>query len=230
MEKFGQIVFGSGGEGNSGGVRVSSWLTRGLLDFCVLLLASVSLFAQTGGIKGRVRNMNGSGIGGTTVAARQNGRDIRTTTTNEKGEFTLTGLADGTYNILFDAKGYNSGLKTNVAVKSGKVKDLGDRLILQVDRGALVIFIGSVYYKDGTSAPGARVDIEKVNGDGSVRKVGTVWAGDLGEFSYRQPEGTAKYRITATIGKTSASKDMDVDSAQIYRLGITVPVDRPVNP
>ena len=196
----------------------------------VVFVSAWTVFAQSGGVKGRVRNLAGSALGGTLVAARQDGKDIRTTTTNTKGEFVITGLGAGTYNILFDAKGYNSGLKSNVEVKAGKVKDLGDRLILLVDRGSQVIFMGSVYYKDGTSAAGAHIDIERINADGSVRKIGTTWTSDIGEFSYKQPESTAKYRITATIRGSSAFKDMDVDSAQVYRLGISLPINHPVGP
>ena len=77
-----------------------------------------------------------SAIGGATITARRDAKDIRSTRSNDKGEFVLTGLDAGVYNIVFDAKGYSSGVKFGVEIKQNKTVDLGERL--DVARGNLV--------------------------------------------------------------------------------------------
>ena len=105
-----------------------------LSAFCLL----PSVFAQ-GGIKGKVRNNKGNGIGGASVTARLNGKDVKNVTADSKGNFQMEGLKAGTYNIAFDADGYSMGVKYGVEIKNGSVRDLGDRLILGVDQGTQII-------------------------------------------------------------------------------------------
>ena len=169
--------------------------------------------------------MRGDGIGGATVTARQNGADVKTATANAKGDFVLDGLEFGVYNIAFDAKGYATGILYGVKIKS-KLANLGDRLILSPDKGSLVIVNGSVYYKEGTSLQGAKIDVEQVNADGSVKKIGSTMTNLSGEFTYRQPEGNAKLRFTAKFNGVTAVKDLEVSEAAIYRFAITLPVSR----
>ena len=162
----------------------------------------LTVHAQGTGVKGKVRNLRGD------------------------GEFLLDGLEAGFYNIAVEARSYSSGVLYEVEVKKGKIRDLGERLKLAGDKGTQVIVIGSVFYKSGHSATGAKVEIQRVNADGSVKKIGEVYSNGEGEFSFRQPEGPAKFRFKATLQKGSGSKDLDVDSAAIYRLAISLDIDR----
>lgn len=208
-------------------VRAATHAFFFLLTACCL---SLTAFGQnTGGIKGRVRTARGDTIAGATVTARQNSKDLRSTTSNAKGEFVLTGLEPGIYNFVFDAKGYASGLKSGVEIKKGKTVDLGDRLYLNVDRGTKVIVQGSVFYKDGTSVGGAKVEIAKVT-DSGPRKLLSMYSSYSGEFGFSQPEGPAKYRVTATYKDSTVSKDIDVDSAAIYRVALNLDINRPEKP
>src|SRR6266852_1024354 len=105
---------------------------RYLIIAGVFLLAAYCLpptaYCQpTGGVKGKVRNMRGDFIAGATITARRDAKDIRSVRSNDKGEFVLNGLDAGTYNIVFDAKGYSSGIKYGVEVKQKKTVDLGER-------------------------------------------------------------------------------------------------------
>jgi Carboxypeptidase regulatory-like domain len=192
-----------------------------LTAYCSLLTAQ-----STGGIKGKVRNMRGDSVAGATVTARQNGQDMRSATTGAKGEFLITGLDPGFYNISFDAKGYSLGVKYNVEVKQNKTVDLGERLIMQIDRGTQVIVKGSVFFKDGTSVQYAKVDVEKINADGTTKKIGSFTANIYGEFTFRQPEGPAKFRITVHHKDSTATKELEVETAAIYRLAISLPIER----
>ncbi len=49
----------------------------------------------------------------------------------------------------------------------------------------------------------------------------------LGEFSFSQPERSAKLRFKATYKDGKGTKDLDVDSAMIYRLAVTLDIERP---
>ena len=193
----------------------------------VLLLAAFcllpSVYAQsTGGVKGKVRTSNGGGIAGATVTARQKGNDIRSATANEKGEFVLDGLESGLYNLVFDAKGYSGGVLYNIEVKKKKIQDLGDRLMLSIDKGTQVIVNGSVFFKEGHSVTAAKIELEQVNSDGSTKKLGSGHTSSNGEFTFRLKPGTAKLRVTAKFNGAVASKEIEVSEAAIYRLAITL--------
>ena len=200
-----------------------------LTAYCLLLTAQT--FAQTtGSVKGRVRSFRGDTISGATVTARQNSQDVKSVTSNAKGEFNLSGLEPGVYNFVFEAKGYASGLKSGVEIKAGSTKDLGDKLYLNLDRGSRVIVQGSVFFKDGTSVPGAKVEIAKVS-DGSTRKLLTSFTSYSGEFGFSQPDtGHAVYRVTATYKDSTATKDIEVTSAAVYRTALNLDVNRPEKP
>ena len=190
----------------------------------VCLLPSV--YAQ-GGIKGKVRNNKGNGIGGATVSARLDGKDVKTVTADSKGNFLMEGLKSGTYNISFDADGYAMGVKFGVEIKNGSVRDLGDRLILSVDQGTILIVKGSVFFKEGTSLTGAKIEIERVNNDGSTKSLGSTYSNYSGEFSFRPPPGVTKVRITARYKGVEGSKEIaDMVNAGIYRTAITLDVSR----
>ena len=200
-----------------------------LLNIALLLvlLTAASTFAiAQGGVKGKVRARNGSAIPNTTITARQEGKDIKSAKSNSKGEFVLSGLQAGVYSLVFDADGFQSGLYQGLEIKNGDTRNLGDRLILMPDQGTQVIINGSVFYKEGTSLGGAKIDIERISPDGTAKKVTTVYTNISGEFTFRQPQGSAKYRITARYKGAEGTKEVEVDTAAIYRLAITLDISR----
>ncbi|MEW6360737.1 MAG: carboxypeptidase-like regulatory domain-containing protein [Acidobacteriota bacterium] len=199
---------------------------RNYIFALLLFLAAAGLAAAQTGVKGRVRANNGNPIPNATVTARQQGKDVKSVKTDSKGRFQLDGLAPGVYSFVFDADGFGSGLLQGIEVKSGSVRDLGERLILFPDRGLQVIVNGSVFYKEGTSLGGARVDIEELYSDGSAKKLTTVYTNISGEFTYKRPQGQARLRITARFKNAEASKIIDVDMAAIYRLALTLDISR----
>ncbi|HEX9961108.1 MAG TPA: carboxypeptidase regulatory-like domain-containing protein [Pyrinomonadaceae bacterium] len=193
-----------------------------------LALASAIAFGQsTGGVKGKVRAPRGGGINEATVTARQKGQDVKTVTTDSKGEFVLDGLENGLYNLAFSKDGYSSGVLYNIEVKKNKITNLPDRLILSTDQGTQVIVKGSVFNQDGVSLYGAKVEIERVSEGGAAKKVGSGYTSEAGEFTFRFPEGAAKFRITASAKGVSASKEVSVSGeAAIYRLAITLDLSK----
>lgn len=191
--------------------------------FIFLAAFSIAVFGQeTGGIKGKVRTTGGDGISGVTIVARQNGEDIKSVSSDGGGKFVLDNLKSGIYNVVFTKNGYSSGLKYDVEIKKGKVNDLGDRLIMTVDKGTQVIINGSVFGENGRSLAGVEVKIERIGSDGTIKKIGSLYTNYSGEFAFRQPEGAAKFRITASAKGATASKEVEVGSAAIYRLALTL--------
>lgn len=191
----------------------------------IVTFASGAATAQSGGVKGKVRNAKGDGLAGVEVTARLDGVDVKTVKTDAKGAFTMNGLSAGTYNFAFDKSGYATGVKYAVTVKRGEIRDLGDRLILSVDSGSLVLINGSVFDQDGRSITGAKVEIVRISG-GEEKKLGTAYTNVSGEFTFRQPEAAATFRITASARGVSASKEITVDSAARYRLALTLNLPR----
>lgn len=195
----------------------------------ILVVAIVALAASAlaqGGVKGKVRSRTGAGIANATVTARQDGKDLKSTKSNAKGEFILSGLQSGVYNLVFDADGFQSGLYQGLEIKNGDTRNLGDRLILMPDQGTQVIINGSVFYKEGTSLGGAKIDIERIDADGTAKKVTSLYTNVSGEFTFRQPEGAAKYRITAKYKGAAGSKEVETTNAAIYRFAITLDISR----
>lgn len=185
-----------------------------------------SAFGQSGGVKGKVRAANGSGIPSATVTARQSGKDVKTVRADGKGVFQLTGLGTGVYTLVFDADGFQSGLLQGVEVKSGNVRDLGDGLILRPDQGNLIIVNGSIFYKEGTSLGGAKVEVASVAADGSTKKLTTLYTNIQGEFIYKRPQGAAKLRFTVKFKGSEGVKEVDVDTAAVYRFALTLDISR----
>lgn len=193
----------------------------------VLLISFFALFAsfafaQTGGIKGKVRSTNGNGISGATVTVRQNGDDIKEVKSDNKGNFLLEGLKPGKYNLVFSRSGYSSGLMSNVEIVEKKIRDLGDRLILNPDQGEFVILNGSVYNQGGFAIYGAKIKIERILSDGSTKKLETGYTSRSGEFTFRFPDETAKFRVTASAKGVESSKEIEVEGAAIYRVALTL--------
>ena len=221
------------GQHSESGIRqrfASSFLPTAFLllltAYCSLLTAHAQ---DTGGVKGKIRNMRGDSIAGASITARQDGKDVRSATSNNKGEFLLDRLTPGLYSIVFEAKGYSlSSFRNSVEIKKKKVIDLGGNLILQTDRGTMVIIRGSVFFKDGTSVAGAKVEVEKIT-DGSTKKLGSGFSSYSGEFTFSQPEGHARYRVTATYKGSTASKEIEVESAAIYSMAISLDINRDGN-
>jgi hypothetical protein len=196
-------------------------------SFLVLLfaLSSVAFAQTTGGVKGKLRTNKGEGIAGATITARLKGEDIKTAKSDAKGYFVLDGLESGVYNIVFERNGYSSGVRSNVEVKSGVISDLGEKLILSLDPGTQVIVKGSVFDKNGRSVYGAKIEIQRIGEDGKTKKIGSTYTSESGEFTFKFPEASAKFRVIASSKGTKGSKDIEVESASIYRLAISLDME-----
>jgi len=190
----------------------------------LLLILSVASLAQdktTGAIKGKVRVEQGS-PGGVAVILLQGDREVTRAATDKKGEFTISHVVPGVYGVKFRKPGLSVGSIDELEVKAGKTRALHD-LILGIDEGSIAFLRGSVFTESGRSVPGVRVELARILAENSVQKIDGRVTGETGEFVFRLPPERAKYRVTAKAeGAQPISKDVEIDSAAVYRVALTL--------
>ena len=190
----------------------------------MLLLLSVACLAQdktTGAIRGKVRVEQGS-PSGVAVILLQDDREVTRVVTDKKGDFTIAHIAPGLYSVTFRKLGLAVGSISGLDVKAGKTRALHD-LVLGIDDGSIAFLRGSVFTESGRSVPGVRVELVKVIDENSVQKIDARITGETGEFVFRLSPEPAKYRLTVKAdGAQPASKDVEVDSAAVYRVALTL--------
>ncbi|MGB8509571.1 MAG: carboxypeptidase-like regulatory domain-containing protein [Pyrinomonadaceae bacterium] len=189
------------------------------------LLGGASIRAQdraTGGLKGKVHVAGGASASGIEVTARQGTREVAHAATNGKGDFELRGLAPGIYGLTFRKPGLSIGRLEEIEVRAGKTRTV-DRLYLPVDEGSIAFLRGSVFDPNGHSVGGARVELSLVRPDGTLKKLESRVTTETGAFAFRMTPEPARYRLSFTAhGLEPTTKDVDVDSAAIFRVAVTL--------
>jgi hypothetical protein len=200
---------------------------RSVFTLLVGLLLVVSAFAQdrsksTGSIKGKVRVETGTAAG-VAVVVRQDEREVTRVLTDKRGEFTISRLSPGKYGVTLRKTGLSVGTIENIEVKSGKTHSLGDNLVLSIDEGSIAFIRGSVFNQDGRSVPNVRIELARIEDDGTAKKIDGRITNEIGAFVFRLSPESAKYRVTAKpSGGEPVSKDVDVDGAAVYRLALSL--------
>jgi hypothetical protein len=99
-------------------------LRYALTVLTLVLLSTASAFAQatTADITGRVLDAQGAAVAGATVNVRNTGTNLtRTVTTNDEGDYTITQLPPGTYEVTVEAQNFSraliAALELNVGTK-----------------------------------------------------------------------------------------------------------------
>jgi hypothetical protein len=199
---------------------------RILITFLVILLTAATGFAQDrslGGIKGKVRTKGQGPTAEVMVIVRQNDREVAHTATNHKGEFQIKGLAPGIYGLTFRKPGLSVGTLEDVRVKAGKTNELSDHLILTINEASIAKLGGSVFNEGGLSVPGARVELARLEPDGTTRKIDGRVTDESGQFVFRLSPDKAMYRVTVKAdGAEPQTKDIEIDGALVYRVAFTI--------
>lgn len=191
-----------------------------------LFITAVAVAQETGSIKGKVRNTDGDKIANVEVTARRDGKNLKSVKTDSDGDFKISGLDVGKYNVVFEKDGLSTGVLYNVEVRGKKTNNLKDRLVMTVDQGTLTIIEASVFNENGFSLPGAKVIIEEVLTDGKTKEVGSGYSSRDGDVIFRFEERPTTYRVTATVKDLSVSKEIEVNEAAIYRTAITLDLSK----
>ena len=196
-----------------------------LLVFLITVVICGSLSGQdrsSGGIKGKVRVETGT-PNGVAIIVRQGEREVARGVTDKKGEFLISRLAPGRYGVTLRKAGLSVGTIEDVDVKAGKTRSLGDRLVLSIDEGSIAFIRGSVFNQDDRSVPNVRIELAKIEDDGTVRKIDGRVTNEIGAFVFRLRPDAAKYRVTAKPnGGEAVSKDVEIDGAAVYRIALSI--------
>jgi hypothetical protein len=213
-------------------LRRKLFLTLCAALFALSAVGAVGVAAQkkskkqeptTGDISGRVRVDAGVSAANVSVHVRRGEEEVAQAVTNSKGEFEIRGLMPGTYGLTLRKAGLQVGKMETVEVRAGKTVSLKDHLYLPVDEGSIAHLRGSVFSADGRSLSGARVELSRVEADGSVKKIDSRVANGTGSFAFRLPPGRARYRVTAKAdGMQAATQDVDIDGAAIFRVALSL--------
>lgn len=191
-----------------------------------MAVLALTAAAQPGGLKGKVRNNSGQAISNASITLTRGSDEVKAVRSSSDGSFEIKSIEPGFYGLRVDADGYASGSLFSLEIKKGKTRDLGDKLFLRVDQGTLVILRGTVFFKEGTSVTGAKVELERVNDDGTTKDLGSTTSSASGDFIFRQPPGAAKYRVTAKYNGVAGTKEITVDNPAMYQLAITLDISR----
>lgn len=198
---------------------------KSIAIFLWTILIAAAAFAQdnsTGGLKGKVRVESGN-ASGVSVTVRQGEREVATVETDSKGAFRITGLAPGKYDLIFRKNGLSTGKLSDVEVRAGKQRELSDKLVLTVDEGSLAFLRGSLFDPVGRSVQGARIELARVERDGTVKKIDGRLTNESGQFVFRLTPDAATYRVTAKIdGADPVTKDVEIDGAAVYRIALSL--------
>ncbi|MGH9200987.1 MAG: carboxypeptidase-like regulatory domain-containing protein, partial [Vicinamibacterales bacterium] len=97
------------------------------------LLAGAALAQTTNGtIMGSVRDASGLGVAGADVRIIQSGTGaVRRGTTNERGDFALSSVVAGEYDVTVSAPGFKTAERKSVVLSASETLALGD-LALEV--------------------------------------------------------------------------------------------------
>jgi 5-hydroxyisourate hydrolase-like protein (transthyretin family) len=196
------------------------------LLLAVTLLAAGIVSGQDktlGSIKGKVRVETGTPAG-ITVSVRRGDAEVTRVTTNKNGDFVVSQLQPGKYGLTFRKPGLSIGSMEDIDVKAGKTRSLGDRLILTIDEGSIAFLSGAVFSADGRSVANAKVELFRIQEDGSTKKIDGRITTETGSFKFRLSPEVGKYRVSVKPSDGEpVTKDVDIDGAAVYRVSLQLP-------
>lgn len=200
-------------------------LSRSLFILLGVILLAANVPAQdrsTGGLKGKVKVETGP-PSGVAIVVRQGEREVARGLTDKKGEFLISRLSPGLYGVTIRKPGLSVGTIENIEVKAGKTRSLGDNLVLAIDEGSIAFIRGSIFTEDGRSLPNVRVELAKIQDDGTLKKIDGRVSNEIGAFVFRLTPDPAKYRLTAKAGSGEpVSKDVEIDGPAVYRVALSI--------
>lgn len=200
--------------------------SKAIITLIIALMLAATASAQdrtTGGIKGKVRVKGQGGVAGVVVTVRRHDSEVSHTVTDSKGEFVIAGLAPGIYGLTLRKEGLSVGTLEDIEVKARKTTGLPDHLVLTENEASGARLWSSVFNEGGYSVPNVRIELARVEGDGSARKIDGRLTNESGQAVFRLSPSKATYRLTVKAeGKEPQSKDVEIDGAAVYRVAFTI--------
>ena len=131
-------------------------------------------------------------------------------------------MLPGRYGVTFRKPGLSVGTIEDLEVKGGKTRTL-DRIVLSIDEGSIAFIKGSIFNQYDRSVPNVRIELAKIEDDGTIRKIDGRVTNEIGAFVFRLSPDQARYRVTAIPnGGNAVSKDIEIDGAAVYRVALSL--------
>jgi hypothetical protein len=194
--------------------------------FGALVLAvsfAIEAGAQTGILKGKVKELNGKALEGVTVRATniKDSEDKHETKSDGKGEFEFAALPAGQYSLFFEKQGYKSFTTRKLEITPGETIKLSRVVELRREDDPYAVIRGAVFHGPGFTLPNATVTIERIDGARKFKQE-TV-SRDGGEFAFRLRAEKAKYRLTAVArGFQTASIEIEIEGDEARNVALTL--------
>jgi protocatechuate 3,4-dioxygenase beta subunit len=157
------------------------------------------------------------------VTLRQGEKEIKTVTTDKNGDFSFANLKPGVYGLTCRKAGLSTASLEDITLRAGDKIQLKDKITLDVNEGELALIRVSVFTAGGRSVAGVKVELMRVNSDGSLKKIDESVTGLYGQVAFRRTPDTAQYRAIAKTANNPASDIINVEGAAIYRTAIQLP-------
>ncbi len=187
------------------------------------VLLALQATAQTGVVKGKVKELNGKALEGVVVRAvnAKKSEEKHETKSDGKGEFELAALPAGEYSLSFEKQGYKTFATRKLEVMAGETIKLRSVVELRREGEPYSVIRGAVFHGVGYTLPNATVTIERIDG---VRKFKEEKASvEGGEFSFRLRAEKATYRITAAArGFQPASIEIEIEGDEVRNVALTL--------
>ncbi len=139
-------------------------------------------------------------LGGTTVAAQQNGVTIRSTTPDANGRFSIPFLPAGTYSIVVTAEGHATTVVTGVVVADTMTVISGADAPIAPPVSSMADVTGTVSVTPEADPAVSGIPLSAVMTDAAVRAVQPLTGGEAIEVSSRPVDGVlGTYRLRVPV-------------------------------
>ena len=188
--------------------------------------------AETGSLRGRIREQRGRSLAGVKVeAARQSGTDSAAETasptgtyateSNSQGEFLLGSLPPGDYVLSFSLSGYRTFTTRRLTVTAGESVRLSRVIELAREEAPYAVIRGAVLQGVGFTMPNALVTLERIDGGRKLRQRTISHEG--GEFAFRLRAEKATYRVTASSpGWKAATLEIEIENDEVRNVALVL--------
>lgn len=198
-----------------------------LLFAVLLLLPATPGRAQTGSIRGKVKEQGGKALEGVLVRAThaKNKENTHEARTDAKGDFELAGLPGGEYSLSFEKQGFKTFTTRKLEVVPGETVRLSRVVEISREGDPYALIRGAVLHGVGYSLPNATVTIERIDGEKKFKQ--ETLSREGGEFAFRLKPEKAKYRISAAArGFQTASLEIEIVSDEVRNVALTLQQER----
>ena len=187
----------------------------------ILLFLLSQASAQTGSVKGKVKEQKGKALEGVIIrAVNAGGQDkIRETKSDSNGDFELNGLQPGDYSLTFEKPGFKRFSTRKLELAAGDTLKLSRVIELSREGDPYAVIRGAVFQGQGFTLPNASVTIERIDGGKKFKQ--ETKSVDGGEFAFRVKPDKAKYRISASHpGFQTSSIEVEIESDELRYVAV----------